>query len=266
MVSAAKYDSARARSMATCMSAALCWTAWNDPIGTPNCWRAADVLEHQVEHPLARADHRQRHPGQCDVAGPRPHRRRRRGRCVTDRARRRRSPRRRAAPDRTPTRGETKPVRPPTTNTPAGVDHRESVGAVTVQHVTRGAVEHPAVTGPRRGHAVVDGRAGQLRVGATRRQRGELGQGRQERRRVGGPAEFLDEDVRARPSRTDRSARSSPCRYSCATAAPDRRYAGLILGDTAHQRRRALLGQHVPHGVTPQPLIGIQLQQHPSPR
>ena len=37
MVSAAKYDSARARSVATCMSTALCWTAWNEPMATPNC-------------------------------------------------------------------------------------------------------------------------------------------------------------------------------------------------------------------------------------
>src|SRR5262245_1734093 len=39
-VSAAKWTSARARSMATYMSTAMCLTAWNDPIGTPNWCRS----------------------------------------------------------------------------------------------------------------------------------------------------------------------------------------------------------------------------------
>ena len=37
---AAKYPSARARSTSRYMSANLCFTAWNEPIGTPNWWRS----------------------------------------------------------------------------------------------------------------------------------------------------------------------------------------------------------------------------------
>ena len=128
-----------------------------------------------------------------------------------------------------------------------GGDDREPLGAVAVEDMMRGAVEHPAVGVAARGDAAVDRRTRPLRVEAVARQRGELGQRRQERRRIGGPAEFLQHDRQLdgvlgvgqlRPARID-------------VGLPQRRRVDAVLGDAAHQRRRALLGHGVTYGLLP---------------
>ena len=56
-----------ARSSASDMSASLCWMAWNEPIGTSNCYALLRVRERHVEEPARGADElgRERHVGAC---------------------------------------------------------------------------------------------------------------------------------------------------------------------------------------------------------
>ena len=135
-------------------------------------------------------------------------------------------------------------------------DHGEPLGPVGVEHVACGAVEHPALGVAVGGDAVIDRRAGLLRVEAVADQRRELRQRRQERRRVGGAAQLLEHDRQLdgvlrvgqlRPARVD-------------VGLPQRRGVDAVLGDLTDQRRRALLADGVAHGVLPQPLIRIELE------
>ena len=50
------YAAERACSRSTSRSASLCLTAWNDPIGLPNCSRDLRVLDRQIQQMLRRAD------------------------------------------------------------------------------------------------------------------------------------------------------------------------------------------------------------------
>ena len=109
--------------------------------------------------------------------------------------------------------------------------------------MTRGSVEHPAVGVAVRGDPAVDRGARPLRVEPVAGQRRELGQRRQERRRIGRPAELLERRSPARRRSRGRSVRSSPHRRRPSTAAsgrrrPRRRRAPATAG-TAWPRRRA---------------------------
>ncbi len=135
-------------------------------------------------------------------------------------------------------------------------DHREPFGPVGVEDVSGRPVQHPAVGVAVGGDAVVDRRTGLLRVEAVAGERRELRQRRQERRRIGGAAEFFEHDREL--DRVLRVGQLGPARID--VGLPQRRRVDAVLGDLAHQRRRALLADRVAHGVLPQPLISIELE------
>ncbi len=112
-----------------------------------------------------------------------------------------------------------------------------------------------------RGDPVVDRGAGTLGVEALTHQRGELRQRRQERRRIGGAAELLEHDRQL--DRVLRVGQLRPARLDIGL--PQRGRIDAVLGDAAHQRRRALFGHRVAHGLLPEPLISIELEQHSAP-
>jgi hypothetical protein len=117
-------------------------------------------------------------------------------------------------------------------------------------------VQHPAVGVAIGGDPAVDRSAGVLRVEPVADEWRELGECGQERGRVGGPAELLEDDCEfdgilgigeLGPTGVD-------------VGLPQRRRVNAVFGDTAHQRGRALFGDGVTHRLLPQPLIVVELQ------
>ncbi len=135
-------------------------------------------------------------------------------------------------------------------------DDRKPLGAVGVEDVACGSVEHPAVGVAVGGDAVVDRRTRLLRVEAVADQGRELRQRGQERRRIGGAAELLEHDREL--DGVLRVGQLGPARVD--VGLPQRRRVDTVLGDLADQRRRALLAHRVADGVLPQPLIRIELE------
>jgi hypothetical protein len=83
-----------------------------------------------------------------------------------------------------------------------------------------------------------------------------LGQRREERGRIGGAAQLLEHDCQF--DRVFRIGQLGPARIHIGL--PQRARIDAVLGDAAHQRGRALLGDGVTDGLLPQPLIGVELQ------
>ena len=139
-------------------------------------------------------------------------------------------------------------------------DHRQPFRAVAVQHVPRRAVQHPLLALPVRGDPAVDRGAGCPRVEPVTDQRGELAHGRQERGGIGRPPQFFENDRQLDGIR--RVTQLGPAVVD--VGLPDRGRIHAVLGDTPDQRRRTLLADGVPHGFLPEPLIGVEFQQHPA--
>ena len=131
--------------------------------------------------------------------------------------------------------------------------------AVAVQHVPGRTVEHPLVTVPVRRHPAVDGGPGCVRVEPIRRQRRELAHRRQERGGIGGASQLLQHD-----GQLDGGlglAHLGPAVLY--VGLPDRGRVDAVFGDPSDQRRWTLLTDGVAHGFLPEPLIGVEFQQHP---
>ncbi len=194
--------------MATYISVALCWMAWNEPMGTPELLSALGVLKGQVQDALTGADHRDGQAHQRDVPGP------------FDQGRRCR--RLEVQPvgllDAQPVEGHFGDVQNRVEHiaSPRGdawrlcriddsaVDHEHPPAGVTTRSARRDrrpartstCPPAPSLSAPIGADPpVVDRRPpGLRRVEALSGQRRELRQRRQERGRVGRPAEFLEHD------------------------------------------------------------------------
>jgi hypothetical protein len=80
-------------------------------------------------------------------------------------------------------------------------------------------------------------------------------------RRVGGPAQLLQDDRRL--DGVGRVCQFGPPEVG--VDAPQRSRVGAVVGDGTHQRRRNLLDDGLVHRVLPQPLLGVELKQHRTP-
>ena len=211
------------------------------------------VFEDQIEDALAGADRGDGHTGQRDVVGAfgvhaDPHRV---GHPHVDE--RHLGDVQHRIEDRAAPRGDLVGVDDENTGL---CNDREPLGSVTVEDVPGGAVEHPAVVDPVRSHAVVNRRARLSGIEPVTGQRGELRQRRQKGCRVGGPPQFLQHDRQFH--RVFRVGQLGPTGVD--VGRPQRRRVDPVLGDAANQRRRALLGHRVAHGLLPESLIGVELQ------
>ncbi len=226
----------------------------------PELVAAAHVVEDQVQNALARTDHRHRHAHQGDVMRPfgvdldaggigHPQSAECQVGDVQDGVEHGA-----ASPGKLPARF-------------IGVDdehrgighHRQPLGAIAVQYVPRGAVQHPLLAVAVNGDPAVDGGAGCLGVKPVGGQRRKLGHGRQKRGGISGASQLFEHDgqldgglglVHLGPA-------------VLYVGLPDRGRVDAVFGDTSDQRGRALLAHGVAHGFLPEPLISVEFQQHP---
>src|SRR6202000_3100476 len=139
--------------------------------------------------------------------------------------------------------------------------HREPVGAIAVEHMARRAVQNPTFAVTVCGHAVIHGGTGLVRVEPITGERRELAHRRQERGGIRRVPQLLEHDRQLH--RTVRLAQLGKTLVQIGL--PERARIDAVLGDATHQRGRTLLCDEVANGVLPQPLIGIELQQHGPP-
>jgi hypothetical protein len=125
--------------------------------------------------------------------------------------------------------------------------------------VSGSAVEHPRIAVPMRCHPTVDGGPGCPRVKPIRRQRRKLAHRRQKRGRIGGPAQLFQHN-----GQLDSGlgvAHLGPAVLH--VGLPDRGRVDAVFDNTSDQRRWALLADGIAHRFLPEPLIGVEFQQHP---
>ena len=280
---------ARARSMATYTSTAMCLTAWNEPIGTPNWWRcrmwSSTRSKTRCEAPTivaarpvsassrARVDRGARRPGRRRPLGG--HARRRRSATVGEVE---------AGVDRR-LAGRRARRRPGTRNTPMP----SSVAATTASSSARspsrtcagGAVEHPAVAvGAGRDVAGVEHGGARAAAGDRRRaRRSRTVAVQRTRARAGGAGWWWPGTAWGRPpspsssSTTASSTAVAPLPPSldghgeagpleADERLPERVGVGVVLDDGAHERRRALALDHLAGDLLQRDLLVGQLEVH----